>query len=334
MRKALITGGLGFIGYHLSVRLLSEGFEVDVYDNGSRGRIDAAIAALQEDRRYRLVMSELANDRELGTDYTHIFHLAAVVGVRHVLQDPYRVLIENVSSLANALSFAKRQRDLQRFVFPSTSEVYAGTLQHFGIPIPTPETTPLTVPDLGQPRTSYLLSKIYGEALCHHAELPFTIIRPHNVYGPRMGMAHVVPELLARAHQAAPGGTLVVYSPHHKRTFCYVDDAIELIVRIVTSSAASRDTFNIGSVAEEVSMATLAELVIATVGKPLVVKHGPDTPGSPERRRPDLARAMAVASFVPAVPLEDGVRRTYEWYRARHFDVVEPSVVTARASTR
>ncbi len=336
MRKALITGGLGFVGYHLSVRLLAEGFEVDVYDNGSRGRIDAAIAALREDRRYRLVMGELGNDRDLGslrTDYTHIFHLAAVVGVRHVLNNPYRVLIENISSLANVLSVARRQRDLHRFVFPSTSEVYAGTLQHFGIPIPTPETTPLTIPDLGQPRTSYLLSKIYGEALCHQAELPFTIIRPHNVYGPRMGMAHVVPELIARAHQAAPGGTLVVFSPCHKRTFCYVDDAIELMVRIVNSTAGLHGTFNIGSVAEEVSMATLAELVIATVGKQLIVENGPDTPGSPERRRPDLARAIAVASFVPAVPLEEGVRRTYEWYRAGHFDVVEPSVMAGRAST-
>ena len=85
------------------------------------------------------------------------------------------------------------------FVFASTSEVYAGSLEHFGLPIPTPETAPLGLPDLGRPRTTYMLSKIYGEALCRHAGLPFTILRPHNLYGPRMGMAHVIPELHARA---------------------------------------------------------------------------------------------------------------------------------------
>src|SRR5262249_42666036 len=147
----------------------------------------------------------------------------------------------------NVIKVARRQTDLRRLIFPSTSEVYAGTLQYFGMPFPTPETTPLTVTDLAQPRTSYMLSKIYGEALCHHADVPFTIVRPHNVYGPRMGMAHVIPELLKRAYQAPTGGRLSVSSADHKRTFCYVDDAVEFIVRLAEAPTGLSGTFNIGS---------------------------------------------------------------------------------------
>src|SRR5260370_36313409 len=110
--------------------------------------------------------------------------------------------------VGNVIGFARSETELRRLVFPSTSEVYAGTLQYFGMPFPTPETTPLAITDLAQPRASYMLSKIYGEALCQHAGVPFTIVRPHNVYGRRMRMAHAVPERLNRTHQNPTGGKL------------------------------------------------------------------------------------------------------------------------------
>jgi UDP-glucose 4-epimerase len=327
VNKALITGGAGFIGYHLSSRLLAGGFEVHAYDNCLRGSIDASIEVLRAHRRYRLILGDLMDDScfcKLGNDYTHIFHMAAIVGVRHVVEKPYHVLRDNVSSLMNALEMGRRQKNLRRFVFPSTSEVYAGTLQYFGLKIPTPEATPLTVTNLGEPRTSYMLSKIYGEALCRHAGLPFTIFRPHNVYGPRMGMAHVVPELLTRAYRSPVGGKLLVFSANHKRTFCYVDDAVELIVRIADSALGMNEVFNIGSTGEETSIAALAELVAATVGKPLTIETGPETKGSPNRRRPDVSSAISVASYTPSVSLPEGIRRTYEWYRAHMLDAAIP----------
>lgn len=333
--KALVTGGLGFIGCHLSARLLAAGFEVHAYDNAQRGTVDARVDALQTRDGYRLILNDLKAAEgldELDDDYTHVFHLAAIVGVESVARQPYRVLRDNVLTLARMLEWSKTQKTLQRFVFPSTSEVYAGTLETFGMKIPTPESTPLTVADLGRPRTSYMLSKIYGEALCRHAGVPFTIIRPHNVYGPRMGMAHVVPELLWRAHRSPPGGRLTVFSPGHRRTFCFVDDAVELILRIALAPAGLNTTFNIGSMDEEISIAALGELVVRTVGKPLEIEAGADTAGSPERRRPDLGFAVSVASYVPAMPLAEGLRRTYEWYRTNAFEADGTSSELAAAS--
>lgn len=322
MKRALITGGIGFIGYHLSARLLAGGFDVDVCDNCQRGRIDPQIEALTRTECYRLVLGDLTDIGFFDTldkGYSHIFHLAAIVGVRNVVSAPERVLSDNITSLANALRFARGQDGLERFVFPSTSEVYAGTLQYFGLRFPTPEQTPLTITDLGEPRTAYMLSKIYGEALCRYSGVPYTIIRPHNVYGPRMGMAHAIPELLKRAHDAPAGGRLVVYSASHKRSFCYIDDAVEMIAGVTTSPAGLNKTFNIGSAGDGISIAQLAELIAETVGKRLEIEPGPDTPGSPVNRQPDVGLATSVSGHEPRVSLAEGIRRTYEWYRTHAF---------------
>jgi nucleoside-diphosphate-sugar epimerase len=321
--KALVTGGLGFVGFHLSARLLAEGFEVHAVDNGERGVIDEAIEGLAAGGRYRLILADIAEDQgldALGDGYDLVFHLAAIVGVGNVVRQPYRVLRDNAALLARMLDWAGRQKRLGRLIFASTSEVYAGTLETFGIKLPTPETTPLTVADLGRPRTSYMLSKIYGEALCHQAGVPFTIVRPHNLYGPRMGMQHVIPELLGRAHDSPDGGKLLVYSPGHSRTFCYVDDAVELIIRLAQSPAGMGGTFNIGSPDAETPIADLAALIIRIVGKRLEIEAGPDTVGSPPRRRPDVSRAIAATRYTPSVPLTEGLRRCYAWYRRNVFE--------------
>jgi UDP-glucose 4-epimerase len=320
--RALVTGGLGFVGYHLSARLLADGFEVYAFDDCRRGTVDAAVEALMSDRRYRLVAGDAGKPEclhALGSGFTHVFHLAAIVGVQNVLGQPYSVLRDNVGSLMNVLDWGRQQRDLRRVVFPSTSEVYAGTLECFEMPVPTAESTPLTIADPGRPRTAYMLSKIYGEALCLHAGLPFTIVRPHNVYGPRMGMAHVIPELLQRAHDAPPGGRLVVFSPRHTRTFCYIDDAVEIMLRLALSPAGIGGTFNVGAAAGETTIAALADIVVKAVGKRLVIQSGPVTEGSPERRRPDVSRATSAVGYEALLPLEEGVRRTYDWYRTHIF---------------
>ena len=322
-RKALITGGAGFIGGHLTARLLADGYAVDLVDNLSRGVEDDLIAGFRDHPDFSIVVADLRDPESLaqvGDDYTHVFHFAALLGVQNVLDRPYAVLRENISMLETMLDVAARQTSLERFVFPSTSEVYVGTLQHFELPLPTPETTPLAISPLEHPRTSYMLSKIYGEALVHQCGLPFTIIRPHNFYGPRMGLSHVVPELLSKIHAMSDGDELVVASMDHSRTFCFIDDAIELIVRLVDGPAGLGGTFNIGVQEPEVTIGELAQLLVDTVGRKVTIVPGETTPGSPSRRAPDMTHTIAATGHEPAVSLADGVRRTYEWYRERVFD--------------
>ena len=322
MARALITGGCGFIGSHLGARLERSGFEVDLVDNFARGVADEDLRALLERPDVRLIECDLLDPgaiAKLGDGYELIFHLAAIVGVANVLGRPYEVLDQNVAMTVGVLELARRQQQLSRLVFASTSEVYAGTLEHFELQIPTPESAPITIPDVALPRTSYMLSKLYGEALCIQSGLPVTVIRPHNVYGPRMGMSHVIPELLERARRASDGDRLEVYSVDHRRTFCYVEDAVEMIALAAGSPQCVGEVLNVGKEGPEIEIGQLAEQVIETVGRELTIEPRPATAGSPARRAPEMLKARALTGYSAQVELREGLDRTYRWYGENVF---------------
>jgi nucleoside-diphosphate-sugar epimerase len=322
VKRVLITGGAGFIGLHLARHLLKKGCQVDLLDDFSRGRRDSDLDDIRRDKRIGIIEQDLLDHAAvegLGHDYTEIFHFAAMLGVSNVIEHPFAVLDVNTRLTLNAIALARRQTGLKRFVFASTSEVYVGTLENFDLPIPTPESVALALPHLGRPRTSYMLSKLYGEALSLHSGLPMTIIRPHNVYGPRMGLSHVIPQLLERGFKTPAGGTLDVYSVDHTRTFCYIDDAVEMIERVVTAESANGKTVNVGTQAPEISIGRLAEIVVKVLGKPLVLAPQPATQGSPVRRAPEMTVCAKLTGYRSLTSLEEGVKRTFAWYRDHVF---------------
>lgn len=327
--KALITGGAGFIGLHLARHLQAQGFHIDLLDNFSRGIRDQELGEFASRPHVNLLEADLLASPEatdFKKDYTHIFHLAAIIGVAHVVQNPFRVLRDNQIMLLNALEIA-RQNNIKRFVFASTSEIYAGTLQNFDMAVPTPEKTPLALTELKEPRTSYMLSKIYGEALCLQSGLPVTIVRPHNFYGPRMGLSHVLPELLLKAHRALPGVAIDVFSPEHRRTFCYISDAVEMIARLALAPQAIGEAFNIGRESPELKIEEVARLVIGTIGKDLSISKKPATAGSPERRCPSMEKTKLVTGYSAKVDLQEGLTQTYDWYRQNVFDSIGKSAI-------
>lgn len=321
MKRALVTGGCGFIGSHLARRLLDDGWAVDLLDDLSRGTRDADLHELLERPQLQLVERDLREPRALDGlgPYELVFHLAAILGVANVLERPYETLRDNSALLVTVLEWARAQDTDARLVFTSTSEVYAGTLEEGLLPVPTPEAAPIVVPPRERPRTSYMLSKLYGEALCLASGLPVTIVRPHNFYGPRMGMSHVIPELLGRAHATPDGGSLEVYSVDHRRTFCFIDDAVELVLRAALAPDAEGRVLNAGAQEPEWTIGAVADVVCRIVGKRLEVVPLPPTAGSPLRRAPDLSEIRALTGYTPTIGLEEGVRRTYEWYRDNVF---------------
>jgi len=320
--RILVTGGAGFIGFHLAKRLIAEGFSVCLVDNHTRGIHDESLEALLSQPRASIVEADML-DRDavlaLGTDYLAIFHLAAIIGVRHVLERPYDVLLHNTRMLENVLTLAKHQRRLSRLLFASTSEVYAGTLKHFQLSVPTPESTALALTNISEPRTSYMLSKIMGESMVHQSGLPFTIFRPHNVYGPRMGMAHVVPEQLNKAFHANDGDSLQVYSPDHRRAFCYIDDAVEMLRRMLINESCRGATLNLGTQTPEVSIRDVVGICIDICGKQLKIEELSSTPGSPERRAPDMQKTNHLIGFESEIGLRQGIQETWAWYREYVF---------------
>ena len=324
--KALITGGAGFIGYHLSCELLNRGYEVHILDDFSRGLNDKFIKRIE--KNVSVISCDLLDKgiiNSLDKDYDYIFHFAAIIGVQNVLKKPYDVLYKNTELLINTIEFAKVNKNLKRFVFASTSEIYAGTLKYYGIDIPTPEDTPLTITPFDSPRTSDMLSKIYGEALLYQSGLPFTIIRPHNIYGPRMGMSHVIPELLRKTYFDENNGVLDVYSAGHKRTFCYISDAIEMIIRLAESEKSIGESYNIGNESPEISMREVADIVLCVVGWNYQINELPPTEGSPERRCPKMEKTKKVIGYSGKVTIKEGIEKTYKWYKENIFDGDEES---------
>jgi UDP-glucose 4-epimerase len=322
MKKILITGGAGFIGYHLANNLLNKGHKIDLVDNFARGIKDSFLLELSKNENVNLfdidVLDKSAVDK-LDKDYDIVYHLAAIIGVQHVLKHPFDVLSKNYDLLQNIILFGKKQEKLSRLVFFSTSEIYAGTLKYYSMKIPTPEDTPLTITELAENRTSYMLSKIYGEALCLHSGLPITIVRPHNFYGPRMGLSHVVPELLKKAYFTNEN-SLDVYSTSHKRTFVYIEDAVEMISRLAEAQIALGQAYNIGNQSPEITIEEVAKNIIKIVGKDLRINPMPETAGSPTRRCPDMTKTFNATGYEAKVDVYSGISKTFEWYKTNVFN--------------
>jgi len=314
--KILITGGAGFIGYYLAKKLEEKGFYIDLIDDLSRGKIDKDFKYLIKKKKITFYNIDI-NSKKFSffkkKKYDYIFHLAAIVGVKNVIKKPFEVLMKNISLLENILNLSKGQKKLKRLIFISSSEVYAGTLNKFGLKFPTKEETPLALNDFSDPRSTYMMSKIYGEAMCHHSKVPFTIVRPHNIYGPRMGYAHVIPELL-RKLQHSKNKALKVYSPHHKRTFCYIDDAVSMIINLSKSKLSKNKIFNIGVDKNEIKIIDLAKLILKTLKIKLKIVLMPVTPGSPSRRCPSIKRYRKIDKKIKFTSLQIGLKNTAKWY--------------------
>jgi UDP-glucose 4-epimerase/UDP-glucuronate decarboxylase len=337
-RRVLVTGGAGFVGYHLSRALLEEpDTELTIADDLSRGVRDADLDDLLAADRVSLVTGDLTDPEtweRIGGGYDEVFHLAAVIGVRHVLQRPADVLRVNALSTIAMLDWLVAGGG-RRVVFSSTSEAYAWTQKFHPLPHPTPEDVPVSLTDIADPRSSYAGSKIFGELAVTHTctahGLPFAIVRFHNVYGPRMGSDHVIPELFARI--VAGEDPLTVYSPTHRRAFCYVSDAVIATIAAMRADGADGGTFNVGNDREEIAIGDLAEEVIARSGRSVEIAAATAANDPIERRCPDITRAREVLGFEPRVPLDAGLELTLAWYaRQLGYALDEPASPAARAT--
>ena len=316
--KILITGGYGFFGFHLAKELAKHGFELTLLDVVSEENFDEDFNKLiSKNNIHYLKIDLLKNKLEgiLDNDFSHIFHLAALLGVQNVINNPYKVLSLNFQMLENLISFTNRLNNDPILFFASTSEIYAGTLLADRLEFPTKENSELILPDLTLPRTSYMLSKIYGEAMCNACEFKTVILRPHNLYGPRMGMKHVVPQLIKRIKNTKKSGSLGVYSANHQRTFCFINDAVRQVSNLVKCKIYKNEIFNLGTQIPEIKMKELALKICKIMGREdIKIRELENTPGSPERRCPSTLKLDEISKIKQRTTLDEGLLKTFDWY--------------------
>jgi UDP-glucuronate decarboxylase len=319
--RALVTGGAGFIGIPLCRRLLAEGYEVYVLDNLSRHGRDPEFLDLSLSRDVRFLDHDITFGipEAVPGHCAIVVHLASWIGVATVSSQPYRVLRDNLATTLSLMDWCAGH-DVGTVFFSSTSEIVDGAVRLGLANLPVREDAPFALPQPHSSRSSYALSKLVAESLLLFARQPRVRIgRYYNIYGPRMGTAHVIPQFIDRV--LARVNPFPVFGGEHTRAFCYVSDAVEATMRLVSVPSDEPIVANIGNNEEEVTMIELARrlFAVADFSAALDIRGAP--PGSPARRLPDLGTLRELTGYEPTVKLDDGLVMTYDWYARQRLRV-------------
>ena len=305
-KRVLVTGGSGFLGSHLCARLLHEGHEVLCVDNffsGSRANVEE----LMDDRRFELIRHDVTFPQFVEVD--EIYNLACPASPVHYQHDPVQTIKTCVHGAINMLGLAKRLG--VRIFQASTSEVYGDPEVH-----PQTEDYRGCVSPIGV-RSCYDEGKRCAEALFfayrRQHGLPVKVGRIFNTYGPRM-LPHdgrVVSNFIMQALRNEP---VTIYGDGTQtRSFCYVDDLVECMIRLMASPEDFTGPVNMGN-PSEFTMLELAETIIELAGSRSGVIFHPLPEDDPRQRRPDISLARKALGWEPAVPLREGLKRTIAYF--------------------
>ena len=306
-KRILVTGGAGFLGSHLCDRLLAAGHEVVCADNLFTGA-KRNIAHLHGHPRFEFLRHDVTFPLFIEVD--EIWNLACPASPIHYQHDPVQTTKTSVHGAINMLGLAKRLR--VPIFQASTSEVYGDPHVH-----PQVEEYWGNVNPIG-PRSCYDEGKRCAETLLfdywRQHQLPIKVVRIFNTYGPRMQVddGRVVSNFIV---QALRGEDITIYGDGQQtRSFCYVDDLIEAMLRMMDTPAGFTGPINIGNPGE-FTMLALAEMVLKLVGGPSKLVFRPLPADDPKQRQPDIALARSALDWEPKVALEDGLRETIAYFR-------------------
>ncbi len=319
MKKVLLLGGAGFIGFNIAKYLAEHRHcEITIADNFFRGggKVDPLLQSFVKEHSVQLVKGDFTQPgafQQLQRGYDELYMLASVVGVDYVNKMPHEIIRINTALIYNTLEWL-REAGCGKVLFTSTSECYAGAVEQFDYPVPTPETVPLTISDIAHPRFTYAVTKMLGESgFINYAEqLGFgcSVVRYHNVYGPRMGFKHVIPHLAQRFH--AGENPFKIYGHDQTRSFNFVSDAVRGTV-LAMEQGANSEIYHIGS-QQEITIEQLVRHAGDIVGFTGEYEYAPTYPGSVSRRCPDISKAQEQLGYEPQVDWKQGLQTTVEWY--------------------
>jgi len=308
-KRVLVTGGAGFIGSHLCERLLQEGHEVICVDNFYTGTKDN-IKHLMNNPYFEIIRHDITFPLYVEAD--EIYHLACPASPVHYQKDPVFTIKTAVHGTINMLGLAKRTR--AKILLASTSEVYGDPEVH-----PQPEEYWGNVNPIG-PRACYDQGKRCAETLFfdyhRHHKVKIKIARIFNTYGPRMQIkdGRVISNFIA---QALKGEDITVYGDGSQtRSFCYIDDMIEGLIRLMNTPDEIIGPINLGN-PKETSILELAQKIIQLTGSNSKIVFKPLPQDDPRRRCPDITKAKLILNWEPKISLEEGLKRTIEYFKQK-----------------
>lgn len=311
-QTVLITGGAGFIGSHLCQRLLRSNYKVICLDNFITGDQNN-LKAFLKDMNFRLEVCNVSNHIDIPGKLDYVLHCASLASPKDYLDFPIQTLKVGSLGTHNALGLAKKKNAV--FMLFSTSEVYGDPREH-----PQKESYWGHVNSVGV-RGCYDESKRFAEAItmAYHRvhKMDTKIVRIFNTYGPKMrhNDGRVVPNFI---DQALAGKALTVYgNGRQSRSFCYIDDLVEGISRLMLSDQNS--PINLGN-PQEFTIMQLSKLVLKLTGSKSKVIFRKLPQDDPQQRQPDISKAKRLLGWEPIVSLEDGLERTISWFKRLTID--------------
>jgi dTDP-glucose 4,6-dehydratase len=307
--RVLVTGGAGFIGSHLCETFVGRGHDVIGIDNFITGS-PLNVAALKGHPRFRLVRGDVTEYIDVDGPLDWVLHFASPASPRDYLELPIQTLKVGALGTHRSLGLAKAKG--ARFLLASTSEVYGDPRVH-----PQREDYWGNVNPVG-PRGVYDEAKRFAEAITmayhRYHGLDTRIVRIFNTFGPRMRAndGRAIPAFVGQALEGAP---LTVFGDGSQtRSFQYIDDLVEGVQRLM--AAAVNDPVNIGN-PHEMTLLELAKRIVRLTGSASEIAFGPLPEDDPKIRQPDITRARTLLGWEPRVDLDEGLRLTIDWFKAR-----------------
>ncbi len=316
MSKVIVTGGAGFIGYHLCKRLLDEGHTVICIDNLISGSRDN-VKPFEENKNYTFLKYDVINPlpEDLLADF--VFHLASPASPNHHSRVSYHALpmetmMVNTQGTHSLLEFALKNN--ARFLFTSTSEAYGDPLEH-----PQKETYRGNVSTTG-PRSVYDESKRFGETLCAYYQrdkgLDVRIARIFNTYGPNMLVEdkRMMVEFILEALKGKP--ITVFGDGKQTRSLCFVEDTVDGLMKLMFKDGLSGEVVNIGA-EDEHAVLEYAQIVKELISSPSEIELSEELPkDDPLRRKADITKARKLLGWEPKVSLKEGLSKMIEYYKS------------------
>jgi len=307
---SVVTGAAGFIGSHLCEKLLSLGHQIYALDNLITGS-ESNIEGLKSNPLFTFIRYDVINEMPIFPEAHYVFHLASPASVPDYQANPEETALVNSIGTRNLLRFAKAYK--AKFLFTSTSEVYGSPLEH-----PQKETYWGNVNPNGI-RACYDESKRFGEMMTmlyvRKYGMDGRIVRIFNTYGPRMRKndGRVISNFINQAIVQKP---LTVYGDgSFTRSFCYVSDLVEGIIKAMMTEETKGQVYNLGN-PEEYTMLNLAREIKAMTKTPSDIVYEKLPEDDPPRRRPDITKAINELDWKPVVSLEEGLQKTIEYYKS------------------
>jgi len=311
--RIVVLGAAGFIGFFIAEEFTRNGFEVVVIDNLVRGEKDKDFNQLIQSQNTTFCELDLSQEKSYENLFRRgdlVYNCAALNGTQNFYTNPFKVIQNSAIPAILAAKYAALAK-VKRYTYFGSSESYAGGLSLGLVEIPTKENVPLTVPEVSEPRWSYATSKTMGEVAAFAAQielgLEIQVLRIHNVYGPRMGDKHVIPDLVRKF----ANGDMTVHGVNETRSFFYIDDLINILVKLSYLDEVPK-LLNVGS-EREILIFEVARRIAREMGIENELIPEASLPGSVLRRCPDVQLLRSLLDYTET-PIEVGISRTVKWY--------------------